>query len=354
MSIPTIEEIFGSCIESGASDIHISVGVPVMLRLNTELIALDCPNLNSDDVNSLIKSLVSEDLRACLDKKGSVDSALEFQGFGRFRVAIFRQMGKNAIAIRRISDKILSFDQIGLPKSIETICSRPRGLFLITGPTNSGKTTTLISCIDYINRKFPRHIITVEDPVEFRHTHKKSLVHQREIGIDTPDFPEALRSALRQDPDVLMVGEMRDIETMRAVMTAAETGRLVLATLHTLGTASAINRIIDAFPATEQENIRVQLAGSLIGVLSQTLCPRIDKPGMAVAFEYLYCTVAVQSLIRKNRPFSIDGECIQTGAIYGMQLLDDHLFQLYKSGIISADTAIERSKDPREMTRKIG
>jgi twitching motility protein PilT len=232
------------------------------------------------------------------------------------------------------------------------ICRRPRGIFLCTGPTGSGKTTTLATMINYINENFDKHIITMEDPIEYYHPHKKSIVVQREIGVDVPSFPEGLRRALRQDPDVMLVGEMRDLATIGAAITAAETGHLVFGTLHTSGAASTINRIIDAFPTDQQEQVRVQLANNLIAVLSQALCPRIDTDGMMAAYEFMYVTPSIQNLIRENKSFRIDSD-IQTGKRYGMQLLDDNLWMNFMAGKISKEEAIDKSKTPSGMVDRM-
>src|SRR4029078_7832499 len=235
----------------------------------------------------------------------------------------FKQKGFASLVLRRIPNQILTFEQIGLPDMARQICPRPRGIFLVTGPTGSGKTTTLATMIDYINQNFDRHIITMEDPIEYYHKHKKSIVVQREIGVDVPSFSEALRRALRQDPDVMLVGEMRDLAIIAAAITAAETGHLVFGTLHTSGAASTSHRVMDAFPTDQQEQVRVQLAGNLIAVLSQALCPRIDTDGMLAASEFMYVTPSIQNLIRDNKSFRIDSD-IQTGKRFGMQLLDDN------------------------------
>jgi twitching motility protein PilT len=234
----------------------------------------------------------------------------------------------------------------------ESICRRPRGLFLVTGPTGSGKSTTLAAMINYINEQFDRHIITMEDPVEFYHPHKKSIVVQREVGVDVPSFAEAIRRALRQDPDVILVGEMRDTTTIGAAVQAAETGHLVFGTLHTNGAASTISRIIDAFPSDQQEQIRVQLANNLIAVLSQTLCPRIDQEGRVAAYEFMYVTPSIQNLIRENKVFRIDSD-IQTGKKFGMMLLDDNLYGHFLAGRIGAEEAIDKSRNPGNMVDRM-
>jgi twitching motility protein PilT len=257
------------------------------------------------------------------------------------------------MVLRKIPYKLLTFEQIGLPPAVEELCRRPRGLFLVTGPTGSGKTTTLASMINYVNINFDRHIITVEDPLEYYHEHKKSIITQREVGGDTPTFSEALRRALRQDPDVILVGEMRDLETISAAVRAAETGHLVFGTLHTTGASGTINRMIDAFPTDQQEQIRVQLSTNLLAVLSQALCPRVDVEGMVAAYEFMVVTPAISNLIRENKSFRIDS-AIQTGKKFGMQLLDEHLLQLYNEGKISDTEAIDKSRRPAEIAERMG
>jgi twitching motility protein PilT len=273
----------------------------------------------------------------------------------RFRVSAFRQKGHISLVLRKIPYKLMSFEQIGLPPIIAELCRRPRGLFLVTGPTGSGKTTTLASMINFINENMDRHIITVEDPVEYYHQHKKSLISQREVGEgnDVPSFAEALRRSLRQDPDVILVGEMRDLETISSAIRAAETGHLVFGTLHTTGCQGTINRIIDAFPVDQQEQVRVQLSTTLLAVLSQALMPRIDTEGVVAAYEFLVITPAIANLIRENKTFRIDS-AIQTGKKFGMQLLDDHLLELYQIGKISAEEAVDKSRRPAEIAERMG
>ena len=301
---------------------------------------------------ALMKAITPERIQQEFEEEGSGDFGFAYGEEARFRVSVFKQKGMCSLVLRKIPNKILTLEQIGLPKMAEQICRRPRGIFLVTGPTGSGKTTTLAAMINYINENFDRHIITMEEPIEYYHKHKKSIVVQREIGVDVPNFSEALRRALRQDPDVMLVGEMRDLATISAAITAAETGHLVFGTLHTSGAASTINRVIDAFPTDQQEQVRVQLAGNLIAVLSQALCPRVDTDGMLAAYEFMYVTPGIQNLVRENKSFRIDSE-IQTGKRFGMQLLDDNLWMHFTAGRISPEEAIDKSKNPGYMVDKM-
>ncbi|MGD0464477.1 MAG: type IV pilus twitching motility protein PilT [Tepidisphaeraceae bacterium] len=346
-----IDRLLETCVRRGASDLHLAVGRPPTLRLHGHLRELQTKVLDAEDTMALLKSITPERIQQEFEETGSGDFGFAFGTETRFRVAVFKQKGCASIVLRRIPNKLMTFEQIGLPRIAEQICRRPRGIFLVTGPTGSGKTTTLACMINYINENFDRHIITMEDPIEYYHNHKKSIVVQREVGVDVPSFSEALRRALRQDPDVMMVGEMRDLATIGSAITCAETGHLVFGTLHTSGAASTINRIIDAFPTDQQEQVRVQLANNLIAVLSQAICPRVDVEGMVAAFEFMYVTPSVQNLIRENKVYRIDSE-IQTGKRYGMQLLDDTLWALYQAGKISAEEAIDKSKVPGQMMDK--
>src|SRR6266404_5002449 len=278
-----IDRLLETVVKKKASDLHLAVGKPPTLRLNGHMRELQTKVLDAEDTMSLMKSITPERIQQEFEESGSGDFGFAYGEAARFRVAIFKQKGFCSIVLRLIPNKFFSFEQIGLPKMAEQICRRPRGIFLVTGPTGSGKTTTLATMINYINENFERHIITMEDPIEYYHKHKKSIVVQREVGVDVPSFPEALRRALRQDPDVMLVGEMRDLATIQSAITCAETGHLVFGTLHTSGAASTINRVIDAFPTDQQEQVRVQLANNLIAVLSQTLCPRIDQEGRLAA-----------------------------------------------------------------------
>src|SRR5580765_3366852 len=347
-----IDRLLETTVRRNASDLHLAVGKPPTLRMHGHLRELQTKVLEPEDTVSLMKSITPERIQQEYEEQGSGDFGFAYGEEARFRVAIFKQKGYCSLVLRRIPNKILTFEQIGLPKMAEQICRRPRGIFLVTGPTGSGKTTTLACMINFINENFERHIITMEDPIEYYHPHKKSIIVQREIGVDVPNFSEGLRRALRQDPDVILVGEMRDLATISSAVTAAETGHLVFGTLHTSGAASTINRVIDAFPTDSQEQVRVQLAGNLIAVLSQALCPRIDTDGMVAAYEFMYITPGIQNLIRDNKSFRIDSE-IQTGKKYGMQLLDDNLWGHFLAGRISAEEAIDKSKNPGGMVDRM-
>jgi len=346
-----IDRILETVIKRGGSDIHLTVGRPPILRLSGRLRSLETKVLEPEDTVALMKSITPERNQQEIQEEGGTDFGFAFGDQGRFRVSIFRQKGNLAMVLRLIPHELLSFEEIGLPKICQALCRRPRGLFLVTGPTGSGKTTTLASMINYINESFDRHIVTVEEPIEYYHQHKKSILNQREVGIDVPSFAEALRRVLRMDPDVILVGELRDLETMEAAIRAAETGHLVFSTVHTTGCQGTVNRIIDAFPHEQQEQIRVQLSTTLIAVLSQALCPKLEK-GMVAAFEFMVVTPAIANLIRENKTFRIDS-AIQTGKKYGMQLLDEHLFDLYSGKTISAEQAMDKAKSPGEMQDKI-
>jgi twitching motility protein PilT len=348
-----IDRLLETCIRVNASDIHLHVGRAPVLRVDGSLRALETKSLEPDDTVALMKSVTPERNQQELQEEGGTDYGFAFGDKGRFRVSVFRQKGNISMVLRLIPSKILSFDEIGLPPITKSLCRRPRGLFLVTGPTGSGKTTTLATMVDYVNRQIgERHIITVEDPIEYYHTHQRCVVSQREVGVDVPSFAEALRRSLRMDPDVILVGEMRDLETMESAIRAAETGHLVFSTLHTTGAQGTINRIIDAFPVAQQEQIRVQLSTNLLAVLSQTLLPKKGTGGRVAAYEFLVITAAISNLIRENKTYRIDS-AIQTGKKFGMQLLDDHLWQLYDNEVVEADECVERARNPSEVQAKI-
>ncbi len=352
MSAMQIDRLLDTIVKNGASDLHISTGRPPTIRLHGKLKSLATKVIDAEDATALMKSITPEKNQAELAECGGTDFGFAFGDAARFRASVFRQRGDISMVLRLIPNRLLTFEEIGLPKIVAELCRRPRGLFLVTGPTGSGKSTTLASMLNWINELYDRHIVTIEDPIEYYHYHKKSVVNQREVGRDVPSFSEALRRVLRSDPDVILVGEMRDLETIESAIRAAETGHLVFATLHTSGAASTINRVIDAFPVTQQEQVRVQLSTSLIAVLSQQLCARADKPGRVAAYEFLVVTPAVANLIRESKTFRIDS-AIQTGRKFGMQLLDDHLWKLYAEGKISPEECIDKCKNPGDLKDKI-
>jgi twitching motility protein PilT len=346
-----IDRLLEACIKMGGSDLHITCGRPPVLRIHGHLRSLDTKVLEPDDTVSLMKAITPEKNQQELQEKGGTDYGFAFGDAGRFRTAVFRQKGFIAMVLRLIPSGLLTFEQIGLPKIAAALCRRPRGLFLVTGPTGSGKTTTLASMINYINENIDHHIVTVEHPIEYYHSHKKSIINQREVGIDVPTFSEALRRVLRQDPDVILVGELRDLETMESAITAAETGHLVFGTLHTTGCQGTINRIIDAFPVSQQEQIRVQLSTNLIAVLSQMLCPVRSGKGRVAAYEFMVVTPAIANLIRENKTYRIESS-IQIGKKLGMQLLDDHLWELYESEKIDLQEMLDKSRYPAALLDK--
>jgi twitching motility protein PilT len=325
-----IDKLLHTVVKRGASDLHISVGQPPVLRVHGRLKRLETKVLEPEDTTALMKSITPDRCQQELQEVGTTDFGFAFGDLARFRVSVFKQRGTVAIVLRQIPTYMMSFEELGTPPVLADLVMRPRGLILVTGPTGSGKTTTLASAVNYINENIDLHIVTIEDPIEFYHSHKKSIVNQREIGVDLPSFAEGIRRSLRQDPDVIMVGEMRDLETIEAAITAAETGHIVFATLHTTGAAGTINRIIDVFPTNQQSQIRTQLSVAVIGILSQQLLPRISG-GRVAAYEMLVVTPAVGNLIREDKTFRITS-VIQTGQKLGMRLLDDDLFRLWKEG----------------------
>lgn len=348
-----MSDLLSLVVEEDASDLHIEVGSPPCLRLSGSLAPLDTDALTPEDTERMVRSVASDSHQQEIRENGGCDFGFSFEDKARFRVSCFKQKGHYGMVLRQIPNTLLTLEQIGLPPSLKDLLFRPRGLVLVTGPTGSGKSTTLASMMNIVNIERDVHIITVEDPVEFYHEHKKSLVIQREVGTDVPSFAEALRRALRQDPDVILVGEMRDLETMEAAVSAAETGHLVFATLHTTGAARTVDRIVDAFPTNQQSQIRTQLASSLLAVISQVLLPRVDKPGRVAAFEIMISTPSIQALIRDNKTFRITSD-IQTGAKFGMNTLDSHLMELYQSHIISYGEMITKAQDPQGILQKMG
>ena len=346
-----IDKLLETVVKEKASDLHITVGQPPVVRLHGHMHRLDTKSLEPEDTTSLMKSITPERNQQELQEVGGTDFGFAFGNKARFRVAVFKQRGNIGLVLRRIPNEFLTFEQLGLPPVVKDLIQRPRGLFLVTGPTGSGKTTSLASMINWLNNNIDHHIITLEDPIEYYHEHKKSTVNQREIGVDVPDFPEALRRALRMDPDVILVGEMRDLDTISSAITAAETGHVVFGTLHTTGAQGTVDRVIDVFPTSQQEQIRTQLSTSIIGILSQALLPRKPK-GLVAAYEMLVVTPAIANLIREAKTFRINS-AIQTGRKYGMQLLDDALFNLWKNGLCEEGDVIVKSNQPGELKARI-
>ena len=348
-----MEKLLATVIQIKASDLHISVGQPPVVRHQGRLRKLDIGGglLDNDDTTGLMKAITPDRCQQELQQKGGSDFAIEYLDGVRFRVAVFKQKGTVGLVMRRIPSQFLTFEQLRTPEAIRSLIIRPRGMLLVTGPTGSGKTTSLASMVNFINDNYDRHVITLEDPIEYYHRHKKCTVNQREIGIDVPDFKEGIRRALRMDPDVILVGEMRDLDTIRAALEAAETGHLVFGTLHTSGASSTVDRVITVFPENEQDQIRTQLAGSLIGVLSQALLPK--KPeGLIAAYEMMVVTPAIRNLIRENKTYRIDSS-IQTGRKHGMYLLDESLFRLWREDLCEKEEVLLKSSRPTELAAKI-
>jgi twitching motility protein PilT len=346
-----MEKLLTTVIQLKASDLHIAVGQPAVVRHQGRLRQLQTKVLDNDDTTSLMKSITPDRCQQELQECGGSDFAIEYVDGYRFRVSIFRQRGSIGMVLRRIPSQFLSFEQVGMPEAIKRLIVRPRGLLLVTGPTGCGKTTSLASMINFLNNNYDRHIITLEDPIEYYHKHSKSTVNQREIGSDVPDFKEGIRRALRMDPDVILVGEMRDLATIHAAIEAAETGHVVFGTLHTSGSASTINRIIDVFPKDQQDQIRTQLSTALIGVLSQALLPK-KVEGMVAAYEMMVVTPALQNLIRENKTYRIDST-IQTGRKEGMFLLDESLFRLWKNGVCEKEEVLLKAQKAQDLAARI-
>src|SRR3954463_11462407 len=349
----SMSDLLQLVVSEGAADLHLRVNVPPVIRLHGILHRVEGPPLRPEDTEELMRSITSEDHIQHVRERGGADFGFAFGELARFRVSIFKEKGNFAMVLRQIPSKLLTFEQIGLPPSVKELLWKPRGLVLVTGPTGSGKTTTLASMINIINEeRDDAHLITIEDPIEYYHKHKKGLVTQREVNVDVPNFAEALRRALRQDPDIILVGELRDLETMEAAVTAAETGHLVFGTLHTTGAAKTIDRLVNAFPMNQQETIRIQLSTVLQAVISQLLLPRVDKPGRVAVYEIMINTPAIAALIRDNKTFRINSD-IQTGAKYGMVTLDGFLMDKYQAGMISREEVINKSQDPATVIAKL-
>lgn len=349
----SMSDLLQLVVSENASDLHLRVGCPPVIRLHGVLHRVEGPPLLADDTEELARSIASDDNVQQVRERGTTDFGFAFGELARFRVSIFKEKGRFGAVLRQIPARMLTMEEIGLPPSVRELLYKPRGLVLVTGPTGSGKTTTLASMINIINEdRDDAHIVTIEDPIEYYHTHKKSIVTQREVNVDVPNFAEALRRVLRQDPDVILVGELRDLETMDAAITAAETGHLVFGTLHTTGAAKTIDRIVNAFPTNQQEQIRIQLSTVLQAVISQLLIPRIDKPGRVAVFEIMINTPSIGALIRDNKTFRINSD-IQTGAKFGMVTLDSFLLEKYRLGLISQEEVITKAQDPTTIMLKL-
>ena len=367
----SMKDLLQATIEEGGSDLHVRALVPPLLRVHGELCPIADEPLSEDDTLRLCREISSPEQMAEVERNGGADYALAYHDLctdeelesepesklsTRFRVSVFKERKRYGLVLRQIPSTLLTLEQIGLPETVRDLLFKPRGLILVTGPTGSGKSTTLASMIDVINRERGVHIITIEDPIEFYHTSKKSIITQREVGDDVPSFAEAIRRALRQDPDVILVGEMRDLETIAAAITAAETGHLVFATLHTTGAAETIDRIVDAFPTEQQEQIRTQLAAGLQAVISQILLPKLDRSGHVsgriAAFEIMTSTDAIRSRIRDNKTNMIKSD-LQTGAKFGMFTLDSCLMDHYRNGFISYEELVTKSQDPDWVVEKL-
>ena len=347
-----LSEILIHSVECRASDIHLSVGRAPNYRIDGVLHTEGEEKLKPDDVKNLIMPLLDERHKRELEESGQTDFAHAIPGVGRFRVNVFKQRGTLASVMRALPFEIPEPDKLGIPPEVVAVTEKKRGLVLVTGPTGSDKSTTLASLIQVINRTRADHIITLEDPIEYLHKHDKSIVNQREIGSDTENYAKALRAALREDPDVILVGEMRDLETISTAITAAETGHLVLSTLHTIGADKTIDRIIDVFPPDQQQQVRIQLAAVLECVVSQQLLKRSDGQGRVAALEVLFANNAVRNLIREGKTFQI-ASIIQTSKRFGMQMMDDALYDLYMQRMVDGETVISYAQDPVTMNKKI-
>lgn len=351
-----IEELLEAAVGKGASDIHISANLPPVFRIDGKLVRTNHEALTAENVETLVFPILNNEQRRKLEQDWELDLSYGIHGLGRFRVNVYKNNGTYAAAFRTINTEVPSFETLGLPAIVRKITEKPRGLILVTGPTGSGKSTTLASMIDYINDNRNEHILTIEDPVEFVHKSKKSVVHQRELGQDTRSFANALKSALREDPDIILVGELRDLETISLAITAAETGHLVMGTLHTSSASQTIDRIIDVFPQGQQQQIRIMLSNSLCAVFSQTLLPKIsengEKKGRVMAQEIMVVNGAIANLIREGKTSQMYS-AIQTGAGQGMQTLETALANLYRQNLISAEDALAKSSRPDELRRLI-
>jgi twitching motility protein PilT len=347
-----IDELLEIVVEHNASDLHLAVGLPPIIRVDGSLRKTRYESLDSQIAQRMIYDILLDEQIERFETDLELDCAYQLQKLARFRVNVFKDRGTVAAALRLIPTRIPTIQELGLPAITEQLARRPRGLFLVTGPTGSGKSTTLAAVIDQINRERSEHIITIEDPIEYLHSHKKSVINQRELGQDTHSFQNALRVALREDPDVLLVGEMRDLNTIQLAITCAETGHLVMATLHTNNAAESVDRMIDVFPPEQQEQIRVQLANNLLAVLSQQLLPRAGQPGRIASIEVMIATPAIRNLVRENKAFQITS-IIQTSGEIGMQTMDQALRDLYQQSMITYEMAMQRAQNQDELKKLI-
>ncbi|MBR4276847.1 MAG: type IV pilus twitching motility protein PilT [Lachnospiraceae bacterium] len=348
-----IEEVLKKAKEAGASDVHITVGIPPKMRVNGNLITMDeYQKMLPADTLDVVLNITSESQRAKFEERGEFDMSFSIPNVGRYRVNLYHQRGSASLAFRLVGTVVPTAESLGVPPSVMELYQRKRGLVLVTGPTGSGKSTTLAAIIDKINNFRDAHVITLEDPIEYLHQHKMSMVNQREIGLDSNNYANALRAALREDPDVILVGEMRDFETISVAITAAETGHLVLSTLHTIGAASTVDRVIDVFPPHQQQQIRVQLANVLEAVVSQQLIPTADGKGRVAAFEVMHANHAVRNLIREGKSHQL-ASVMQTNRKLGMITMDEAIAQLYFDGRIDREQAINFSQDPDAMEMKL-
>jgi len=347
-----INDILAAAIKEKASDVHINVGMPPTYRKNTELVIMDFPAVTNEDAKQMLLYMVGSDRYDKFEQKQDLDFSTTTEGDNRLRVNAHFQRETIAISFRVIPNQIPKIEELNLPPVVKGLTDLPRGLVLVTGPTGSGKSTTLAAMIGLINSKYKRRIVTLEDPIEYLLSNDKSMIEQREMGADCPDFASGLRHVLRQDPDIIMVGEMRDLETTGSTITAAETGHLVFSTLHTINASQTIERIIDIYPANQQEQIRTMLANTLQAVISQTLFKRIDTPGMVPCTEILLCTTAVRNCIRENRIYEIPN-IIETSRRLGMQNIDNSITDMYFKGYIDRNEAITRSTNPSKMEKAL-
>ena len=350
--MPTIEEIMRTAKEAGASDVHITVGIPPKMRVNGNLIAMNYSKMMPADTLEVLLEIMTETQRERFEDRGEYDMSFSIPELGRYRVNAYKQRGSVALALRLVGTQVPSPEALGVPESVINLYERKRGLILVTGPTGSGKSTTLAAIIDKINNNRDAHVITLEDPIEYLHQHMMAMVNQREIGLDSQSYANALRAALREDPDVILVGEMRDFETISVAITAAETGHLVLSTLHTIGAASTVDRVIDVFPPHQQQQIRVQFANVLEAVISQQLIPTMDGRGRVAAFEVMHANHAVRNLIREGKSHQLVS-VMQTNRKMGMITMDESITQLFYEGKIDREMAIQFAQDPDGMQNKI-